>query len=830
MRALLKSSRVLLGGAAALVLLAPLAAAEPGFLGVSMAERPIAGSNPALAEVGVAGVVPGSAAEKAGLQPGDILVSLEGVELAAPPGKVLLEFGAKIRGRGLGGKLRLLVRRWTVEVVSTVDGKEQSRAVVVEPEAGTVLPDLGDLLGRFPESVSGVRVRRYAREREIVVVLGARPGATDKTLPVNETLRPWLAEGAPGPEQRLARRLAGLGVAPITSAYQDLLTRFEADEKIEDPFRLKAVRFLHRDPLNLPDVTRRLGSELRQAAQSKFPARELLPIAAKILESSTQIAPITSLVVPPPGSSAEAHGTYLIALQIEASRVAGEAFRDLSDEERAHVEANLPEIASVFGAGKYLHSDEDRARYRRTQRTIALLPKVDRSRLLAAQGILLRAAEPSYLARLEADLRVAEGKALTNTQGVRESTLWSSGDLCVIGSTQNNIYSQEFAVVVDLGGDDTYLARTASARPERRAGLLIDLGGDDRYQSTAPFSQGSAFGGAALLLDLAGDDSYASSEDFAQGAALCGSAICWDLAGQDVYRGQGYAQGAALCHGLGALIDGADLSEADLSEADLSEAGVYSQGFAGPGAFGVLLGSGGDDRYCVSGRAPSGYGTPGAFRSMGQGASFGFRHLASGGVAVLCDTGGSDRYEAGNFAQGGGYYFGWGSLIDLGTGDDHYSGSRYAQGWAAHSALGGFWDEGGNDRYSTMIGASTSAAWDLCATVFIDDAGDDRYLGMVNLCNGGAAQNGLALFFDHGGRDYYRLAPGKAGPNNYHQGHSLALFVDAGSEGDRYIYTKFADGKALVEGVAGVQIDTSGGLDGLESLNDADLRTLLGFK
>ncbi|MBL4846792.1 MAG: PDZ domain-containing protein [Planctomycetes bacterium] len=823
--------RALLWGAAAVLALASVAWSDegdtrppPGFLGVSMEERPIAGSNPARAEVGVGGVVPDSAAERAGLQPGDILVSLDGEDLSEAPGQVLLKFGAKIRGRGLGGKLRLVVRRWTVEIRTTTDGAEQSREAVIEREAPTILPDLLELLARFPEQLSGVQVRRYAREREVLVVLGARPGTRETALPPNETLTPWLARGPAGVEQRLARRLVGLGVAPITSAYQDLLTRFEADEGIEDPFRLNVVRFLHRDPLHLPDVTRRLGLELREAIRGPNPPLALLATATRALDTKSDVAPITSLVAPPPGSGADVHGAYLIAIQTEASRAAERAFSKLSAEERAHVVANLPEIALVFGEGKYLHSDDDRARYRRTQRTIKLLPKVDRGQLLAAQRILLRAVEPAYLARLEADLKAVEARgAFVGTQGVREATLWASGALCVIGSSQNNIYTKDFAVVVDLGGDDTYLSQVASARPDRQAALLIDFSGDDRYQSTVRFAQGSAFMGVALLLDRSGDDVYLSSEDFAQGAALAGAAICWDEAGDDTYRGQAYAQGAALCQGLGALIDGGGQ--------DRCEAGVYSQAFAGPGAFGVLLAQGGDDRYSVSGRAPSGYGTSGAFRSMGQGASFGFRHLASGGVAVLCDVGGSDRYEAGNFAQGGGYYFAWGSLIDLGEGNDRYAGSRYAQGWAAHSALGGFWDEGGNDRYSTMIGASTSAAWDLCATVFLDDAGDDRYLGMANLCNGGAAQNGLALFFDRGGSDFYSLAPGKAGPNNYHQGHSLALFLDAGGAPDTYRYAgEFGNGRARVEGVAGVQIDTPGTLSALESLTDEGLRILLGFK
>ena len=795
-------------------------AEEPGFLGVSMEERAVLGSEPARAEVGVAGVVPGSAAEQAGLEPGDILVSLDGQDLGGTPGQVLLEFSAKIRGRGVGAVLRLVVRRWTLEVRESVDEVETRRESASEAEGGALLPDLGQRLREHPDASVGARVRRYARERELEVVLGARPNARVTALPANETLRPALAQGPPGLEQRFARRLVGLGVAPITSAYQDLLQRFEADEGIEDAFRLETVRFLRRDPLWLPDATRRLGETLRAALESERPDRRLLPLAAATLDVRTSVAPLTSLRAPAPGSSPEAHGRYLLGLVREAGRLADSAFAALSAEERAHLVVSLPEIAEVFGAGKYLHTDEDRARYKRTLRSIQLLAKVERGPLLQAQATLMVASDRTYLRALEADLLAAELRGHgPPTEGVSEETLWSLGTEVVIGSSRNNIYAADFEVVVDLGGDDTYLAPAAAARPGRPAALLIDLSGDDRYQATAPFSQGSAFMGAALLLDVSGDDSYASAADFAQGAALAGSAICWDLAGRDVYRGQRYAQGAALCQGLGALID----SDGD----DRCEAAVYSQGFAGPGAFGALLAHGGNDHYGVTGRAPSGYGTPGAFRSMGQGASFGFRHLASGGVAVLCDLDGDDTYEAGNFAQGGGYYFGWGLLCDLGQGRDRYAGSRYAQGWAAHSALGSLWDEGGDDRYAAMIGASTSAAWDLCATVLLEDGGDDRYFGLANLCNGASAQNGLALLFDAGGRDYYRLTPGKAGPNNYHEGHSLALFVDTLSEGDAYRY-EFSEERALVEGAAGIRIDTSRSLEALEALSDAELRALLG--
>ena len=52
-----------------------------------------------------------------------------------------------------------------------------------------------------------------------------------------------------------------------------------------------------------------------------------------------------------------------------------------------------------------------------------------------------------------------------------------------------------------------------------------------------------------------------------------------------------------------------------------------------------------------------------------------------GELMVTLDT------EAGEFAQGSGYFFGLGVLRDSG-GNDRYLGRRYAQGSAAHQAIG----------------------------------------------------------------------------------------------------------------------------------------------
>jgi hypothetical protein len=189
------------------------------------------------------------------------------------------------------------------------------------------------------------------------------------------------------------------------------------------------------------------------------------------------------------------------------------------------------------------------------------------------------------------------------------------------------------------------------------------------------------------------------------------------------------------------------------------------------------------------GRRKSSYGDEGVYEAFSQGSACGFRGKASGGIALLLDCSGNDVYEAGNFSQGCGYYYGWGAQADMGTGNDRYEGTRYAQGAAAHSALGSLWDEGGDDYFTTSIGASQSLAWDLCATCFVKETGNGVFAGGHALSQGASAHNGFSLFYDGKGEHHYSCYgknPGKAGPNDYHGGESLSVFIDGGGEKNSY--------------------------------------------
>ncbi len=383
--------------------------------------------------------------------------------------------------------------------------------------------------------------------------------------------------------------------------------------------------------------------------------------------------------------------------------------------------------------------------------------------------------------------------------------------LFLVGGRGTNVYGSDAAVIIDLGGDDVYLNNTGSPVYEMREGVIrgissrlgivLDLDGNDRYSSTRFGSLGSGFAGVGVLIDMDGDDLY-SGDRLTQGAGYFGIGCLIDLRGNDTYAALEAAQGAAL-FGAGFLLD--------RSGNDVYNAAKWAQGFGGPLAGGFLLDLQGEDRYHAGGKHPSSYGTPNILQAMSQGVGWGFRKKAAGGLGILYDCEGNDRYSSGNFAQGTGYYFGTGILRDD-CGDDRYRASRYSQGSAAHQACGILVDMSGDDEYLGDVAANQGAAWDVSVAGLFDYEGNDRYRG-ADLSLGAAAQNGMAMFYDGGGKDTYeagRNALGFSGPHTYHGGRdagNLGLFLDVGEESDAYPPWNDGNNRRIVRGDVGVFVD-----------------------
>jgi len=347
-------------------------------------------------------------------------------------------------------------------------------------------------------------------------------------------------------------------------------------------------------------------------------------------------------------------------------------------------------------------------------------------------------------------------------------------------------------LVIDLGGDDTYEAPVgANVDAAQPVSVAVDLGGDDTWgypetpgaldtPETLPSDadgrariggavaasmsrtprQGAGRLGVGLLYDLGGGSDRYRALRMAQGFGALGVGGLFDDGGDDRYAIESGGQGAAVV-GIGVLVDGGGR--------DQYSAWAFSQGFGYVQGVGLLHDRAGDDIYeskvtPVIHPSPQ---SPMSNSSFTQGAGFGRRGDAtpdrtnmSGGIGVLRDREGADRYTAGVFAQGTGYWGGMGLLLD-GAGDDRYDARWYVQGAAAHFAYGALVDGGGRDIHnqdSTRENMTAGAGHDFSLGILLAlGDGADSYR-VPNLALGAGNANGAGIFADEGGDDTYDAA------------------------------------------------------------------------
>lgn len=360
-------------------------------------------------------------------------------------------------------------------------------------------------------------------------------------------------------------------------------------------------------------------------------------------------------------------------------------------------------------------------------------------------------------------------------------------DGVVIGGPGPNLHLPGDGVIVDVGGDDTYVCRPADVG---EAVVVFDLGGNDLYAG----SPASSRGGIVAIVDASGDDVY-DGGDGSIGAAIGGAAAIRDRGGNDRYVGRRFAVGAAVA-GVGLVLDeGGD---------DRYEISSFGQGAAGPGGIGALVDRAGADIYVTAGREEVG---PRRRRtSMSQGFGAGLLRLP-GGVGVLADGGGDDVYRAEDDAQGRGVSGGAGILFDAG-GDDRYLGREAVQGAASARALGVLADIDGRDLYDG--GAEAQGAGDGCAIGALLDAGGDDLYRAHRLAQGAASKAAVGFLYDGAGDDRYEIdeAEGQgvgAFDEDTRRG-SIGLLLDEGGT-DSYARPGAANGAAWSLGRWGLGFD-----------------------
>ncbi len=591
--------------------------------------------------------------------------------------------------------------------------------------------------------------------------------------PASRTLPEIVAEPPPL-EKYLRGQLEEQGIMTEVQTLLDLF--IETVEERGGFHMLSRVRHGFEYPMQFPQLCRFITDPL---ADLNRDPRQLLVHAANNLDVAPPPLAEALSLEEPTGALAE------LAIAMEQAHLANEqAFAQLTPEELAA----LPGAIDGYMQTLSVYSDDPL----KVIRAMRATTRIDFAALFAAAGHLAGVMAKGVAPPAESPV-VPLPKALKGlVTGDILAAVQVNGRWYVYGGVGDNTYdASKLDVIIDAGGNDTY-TYSESERP--RLQVIVDLAGNDVY-SGDPIGPASATLGVSLLVDHGGNDRY-SGTIRTGGSCLAGIAVLLDYAGNDTYTGNTWSLGSGF-YGLGAIVD--------LGGSDTYWSHHASQAIGGPLGFGLIHDRGGNDLYRANGPTGSGYGTPAVYYGLSQGVGFGARGFDSGGIGVLQDIGGADRYEAGEFSQGGGYFWGLG-ILDEHHGDDLYYGNRYGQGFGCHQALGALLDRNGNDTYWAMTAATQGAGWDIGMGLLEDMQGNDTYRA-PGLSQGGAAMQAIAWLIDWQGTDHYQAAArgtqGSGAGNSYHYDRTKAMswgfFLDAGGTTDFYA-TDRQNGQTLKTG------------------------------
>ena len=345
-----------------------------------------------------------------------------------------------------------------------------------------------------------------------------------------------------------------------------------------------------------------------------------------------------------------------------------------------------------------------------------------------------------------------------------------------IGGPENNTYTKDYAVIIDFGGNDTYLFSEVTKEKAfaHHARVIIDMDGDDQYL-TQDFALGAGTWGVNLLYDQAGNDRY-FGDNFSLGSGLFGLGILRDMAGNDTYTGGLCSQGSGA-FGIGYLVD--------TDGTDTYQCHAQSQGFGFTRGAGILQDFHGNDVYITASPFQDFLRYESHFIAFSQGAGLGHRPIASGGLGFLADHHGNDLYQSDIYGQATAYWYSYGGIYDR-SGSDRYVAFQYAQGAGVHMAHGLLLDIDGNDHYYSH-GVSQGCGHDIALGALADLAGDDDY-SAESLSMGGGNADAISILADISGDDTYmaRQLPNMMGYSDFRRDYGMiGIFVDGGGS-DQY--------------------------------------------
>ncbi|MFT3765544.1 MAG: hypothetical protein QM820_08525 [Minicystis sp.] len=587
------------------------------------------------------------------------------------------------------------------------------------------------------------------------------------------------------------------------------------EEMLIDRHRLPDFTPLHRGPLRLPAYARETRGWLDAAVAGKSPVSDTIAalstrrghaIASACVDltafdaAESDTTPLATAVLlldehlGQPGDEAALRAAAMpvpIELQRRLSRVIGAMDHAIGEVKAALGVTSASDLRYLAGShALYVPSV---LTWDTSAAGIAKLDAVDVDRIADAAALLARAVEAADFASIP-DAAFAPFEAVTPAGSIVVHD--SSADTYKKGSA-----AEKSLLLFDLGGDDTYEVPAGASDDKRPVSVAIDVRGKDSYgyaviadaadddllpsdgkgryhsqmtpdKDYGPITlsrvarQGAGLAGIGLLLDLGAEGDHYRSLAISQGFAAAGVGVLYDAGGDDVYEAEVGAQGSAM-FGIAALVDRAGH--------DTYSAFTVSQGFGGAKGAGALVDAAGDDTYTVDIGDPMLGGHPLYFSpqlpgagnsSMSQGAAQGRRPQSqtdaafmAGGLGLLYDKAGNDKYTGSVFAQGVGYWQGIGMLLE-GGGDDQYDALWYIQGSTAHFALSIFLESGGDDRYDLGVqpaAMSIGVGHDFSASIHLDEGGNDQYRA-PGLSLGSGNINGIGCLINAGGDDVFEAA------------------------------------------------------------------------
>ncbi len=347
------------------------------------------------------------------------------------------------------------------------------------------------------------------------------------------------------------------------------------------------------------------------------------------------------------------------------------------------------------------------------------------------------------------------------------------GLLIAIGSLGNDVYEGDYDLIIDPGGNDSYLLSYDPENPHST--IIADFAGDDIYKAETEFALACGAFAYSLLIDYEGDDIYRGGS-FSLGAGYFGVGILWDKKGDDSYFGDTFTQGAGT-FGLGLLIDS--------DGSDTYTGNLFCQGFGFVNGIGGIIDNSGNDSYVVQPKYGDFIRYDDHYISLSQGFGYGIRPWLSGGWGFIFDYGGNDVYVCDIFGQGASYWWSLGMLYDK-SGNDQYLSHQYTQGNGTHMSLGILRDDAGNDIYRAY-GVSQGCGHDYACGWLQDRRGDDLY-ATQGLGHGAGQANGMGILTDLIGNDRYYVVDkhNTQGYGNPRRDYgSIGIFLDLDGD-DRY--------------------------------------------